>query len=293
VFLWLFYFIENGKQYLKDPMIIILTIIITLIFVSKFFTSTTTPTYDYAKLNSIRHLSVKTFWGSFNTAFTRDFFTQCLYNYWLVLPLILAGIYSAFQKKKYLQLSLALFSSFGYFIVMCITYKEFLPFYSESQLMPATIIITAPFVYYSLPSLKPKIVLLIVSGIFIARLAYIANASEKFIERKNWLYSTLENMKEENIKKAYVDRDDIDRPYYLSDWSTPQESMIASALAKDKPQLTFIVAKIDDLNKRIPKTNQQMLGTYIAWDIQSLNNRYFSFDTTVGYQKMTLLPNSQ
>ena len=292
-FLWVFFSLEHGKKFFSDPTIITLGLIILLIYACKFLVNAGRQDYDHSKLNAVRHISFNKSLHALGSPFAKQLLKNFLFVYWTTPLVIVIGFYLVFKQKKYNALSLVLFFTLIYFIAICITYNEFIRFSIESQVMPLSIILATPFVYYALPVLKQNLGLFVIIIIFLIRIVSIANASSKFVERKNWIYSTLKEMKEKNITKASIDRNDVDIPYYLSDWSTPQESIIASALKKDKPQLTFIVANINDLNKRIPKKNDQMLGTYETWNIQSLNRRYFNFDTTTGYQKLTIIMNSK
>jgi hypothetical protein len=288
IFLQLFFLWEERKQMLKNPFMITITLIVFAICVSKFFISTSTDQYDYGKLHDLLHSNLKDAWRSMFTPFTEGFVKQSGYNYWIIPLLVIVGFYTALKKRKYLQLGIVIAFSIAYFLAMAITFVDYLPFYTESELMPWTIILATPFVYFTLPGLKTKTAVILLSLIFLVRLFYIGIGSEKFIERKNWIFSLLQGMREKNIPKAFVNINEINRPYYLSDWSTPQESMIASALHKDKPQLTFIVGNLDKLAKRIDSKKQQMLGTYELWGIDQLNNYYFSFDTTSIYQMVKL-----
>jgi len=208
-------------------------------------------------------------------------------NYWIIPVLIIAGFYSGLRQRKYKQLVLVLAIALAYFIAMTLTFNDFAPFYTESELMPLSIIVAAPFVFYTLSTVNSKFALIIIGAIFLIRLVSIFQAREKFVERKDWIFSTLKRMKENKMTKAFIDINEISRPYYLSDWSTPQESIIASALSGDKPNLSFIVGDLNDIRTRLPSTPQQLLGSYEFWDLQSLNQKYFSFDTTSNYRQLS------
>lgn len=288
VFLLMFFLLEERKQLSKNRFLIIITLIVLMICASKFLISTKSDQYDSNKLHALLHSNFKDVWRAMFTEFTKQFVKQTLYNYWILPLLVITGFYSALKKGKCLQLGIVGAFSIVFFLALAITFHDFVSFYHESQLMPWTIILVVPFVYYTLPALKTKTALILLSLIFIVRLAYIGNGSEKFIERKNWIFSVLKGMREKNITKAFVNINEINRPYYLSDWSTPQESMIASAMHKDKPQLSFIAGNLDELVKRIDSKKREMLGSYEPWGINQLNNYYFSFDTTSTYQVLKL-----
>jgi hypothetical protein len=284
VFLWIFFLLV--KKIPLNLTTIIFSSLLLVLLISKILVSFRSGHYDTDKLIGLREFSISKTWHSYTTPFVIEFLKRCLTNYWIVPILFFAGIYSAIRLKKYVQVLWVIIFSFVYFTAMCLTFSNFLPFYTESELMPATIIFSILFIYYTLPTLKPKMVLLILSGIFLVRLIYIAYASEKFTERKNWLYTNLETMRTRNIRKGIIFRLEMKQKEYLSVWAVPQESMIASALSNDEPNLTFVVGGINELKKRLPRNNKQILDAYQFWDFESLNKDYFSFDTTAHYQQI-------
>ncbi len=287
LFLWLFFLLQKEKGDFTKPATIILSVILIVVCISKFFLSAKTDHYDSDKLHVITHISFTNLFHALFSPMAKEIFKRSFTNYWLVPVLFLAGIYSAIKIKKYKQVILATAFCLAYFIAVCLTYQGFAAFYTESELMPATIIATAPFVYYVIPALKQKTTIIILTGIFLIRLVYIGIASEKFTERKNWLFATLKITREKNIRKGIIYNNEIKNTPLFLYWATPEESIIASALSKDKPNLTFVVGWPDDISQRLPKDSYEMISAYGSWGIHSTNTRYFSFDTTASYQVMT------
>src|SRR4029079_17835706 len=99
--------------------------------------------------------------------FTNTFFRRCLTNYWILPLLVVAGFYSGIRQKKFLQLLLVIVFIVAFFLSLSVTYHDFLPFYTESELMPGTIILSAPFVFFSLPRIRPKMAISACSRIFL------------------------------------------------------------------------------------------------------------------------------
>jgi len=282
IFLWVFLLLHDKK--LQKRSALIFSLVLFLLCLSKFFLSSKTGHYDSDKLHALTHSSLKDLSHSLSSPFVKKFFKHCVSDYWFTPVLFFWGMYSAIKLKKYKEIFLTAAFVFAYFTALAITYDDFLPFYSESELMPATIILTAAFVYFSLPALKPKAAILILSTILLTRLFYIGLSSEKFVERKKWLFATLKTMREKNIQKGFIYRQEMKQKEFLSYWATPQESIIASALSNDQPRLTFIVGDSSDISKRLPANNRQMLDAFELWDFGSVNKNYFSFDTTTNYQ---------
>ena len=290
-FLWIFFLLQE-KNY-KKRSAIIFSLILVLLIISKFLLSSKSGHYDSDKLHDLTHASLKDIWHSFSSPFAREFLKRSFTNYWLVPILFFWGMYSAIKWKKYQEIILIIVFGFAYFISMAITYNDFLSFYTESELMPVTIIFTAAFVYFTIPTLKIKTTLLVLCTIFLIRLVYIGLASEKFTVRKDWLFTQLKNMREKNIKKGFIYVQELRQKEFLSYWATPQESIIASALSHDKPNLTFIVGDSVDISKRLSGNKRQMLDAFKSWDIASLNKNYFSFDTTTNYQHIPPVTNTK
>jgi hypothetical protein len=281
-FLWIFLLLQE-KNYKKRSALIFSLVLLSLC-ISKFFLSSKSGHYDSDKLHMLTHSSLKDIWHSFSSPFVKEFFKRCMSNYWFIPILFSWGIYSATKSKKYNEIVLVLAFVFVYMISMSVTFSDFLPFYTESELMPATIILTSLFVYFTIPSLKRQTIIIILATIFISRLFYIGLASEKFTERKKWLFAQLKNMREKNIQKGIINRKEVKWVSSLSYWATPQESILASALSNDQPRLTFIVSDSADISKRLPANNRQMLDAFELWDIGSVNKNYFAFDTIGNYQ---------
>jgi hypothetical protein len=286
IFLWIFFLLEE-KSFRKRSAIIF-SLILLAVCISKFYFSARGDHYDADKLYVItHHLDTKKILRSLYSPLARIILKKSFTTYWLVPVLFLTGLFFAIRARKYKQAILVILCSLAYLAAICIIYQDFLPFYTESELMPVTIIVTTLFVYYTIPSLRQKTILIILSGIFLFRLVNIAMASEKFTERKDWLFAELKYMREKNIKKGVIYRQEMNQKEFLSYWATPQESIIASALSHDKPNLTFIVGDSTDISKRLPANT--MLDAFESWDIGGLNRHYFSFDTTTTYQHILFL----
>jgi hypothetical protein len=122
------------------------------------------------------------------------------------------------------------------------------------------------------------------SMIYLVRLAYIGQASFKWTERKEWMYSILDEMKSKKIHKGYLYENEENKRILIMNWGVPTESIIASALRKDHPQLSFVVDKPENISQRMPSYPGQMIAPFETISIESLNSHYFNFDTTAQYQ---------
>jgi hypothetical protein len=96
-------------------------------------------------------------------------------------------------------------------------------------------------------------------------------------------------MRTKEIKKGIVYNPTI-KNEILSYWAIPEESIIASSLRNDKPNLTFVVGSSSDITPRMPRDSSQMICSYELANMHSINTLYFSFDTTTGYRVLTQVP---
>lgn len=282
VFLWGFFLIDKSHWKFTRHQTIILTSIVALLTVAKLVLSKTTASYDSEMMQGVGALSP----GSLLEAITSDMATELLKNtiknFWLVPILFIAGIIASLKQRKQLLVVYTTVFLFAYFIAVCLTFKGYLAFYTESELMAAAIIATAPFVYFVLPQLKEKQRVLFVALIFIVRLAYIGVSSQKFTNRVGAINKVLQQMQRDNITKiALLKDEDRVEPVWMLDWGVPVESIMLSALNDDSIQRTFIILKPGEEN-RVAVDASQLVTTDI-WRIDQLNQFYYHFDTTQPY----------
>lgn len=285
-FLWFFFMMQKAIWPFSKKRTLIFSIILLVILGARFWVSLYYSKYGYdaAKMQATIHFSRNELLQVFNSPMAREFSRRCLTNYWIMPILFAAGIYSGIRQKQYRPVLLSVGFALVYFVVMCLSFTDFITYYSESEWMSFAIIVTAPFVYFTLPRLKPGIAVYLVAGIFLVRLGYIGAASGKFVERKEWIYSTLDTMRQKKLNKGIIYENDTTRHILLqNNWSQPSESMIASALHDDNPTLTFVVDSRHNINKRMPQRNQMILDFETGY-YEKMNTRYFRFDTTSSYQ---------
>jgi len=287
-FLWLFFATKTGWPYRRMETIL-LSVILIAIAVSKLMISTSAAShYDVDRLQSATHPTWQNLMANLRSPLVKELAYRTIWNYWIVPILLLTGLAAAVQKKAYWHAALTIGFSILYLVALCLTFNDFKPFYTESELMPLSIILATPFVYYALPQLTPKVQVLLLASIFLVRLVYIGSASQKWIDRKNWLMSTLQTMRRQHISKAFVPETEENQKTLIMNWGTPTESMLASALNGDKPQSSFVVDKPGNFGNRMPPGNAYLISSFDAPSNASLNQRYFSFDTTAGYQVLNV-----
>ncbi|HEY0355405.1 MAG TPA: hypothetical protein VGC29_04325 [Flavisolibacter sp.] len=284
-FLWIFLLLEKKWNFNRVE-IAAYSILLAAICVGKYMVSTSASQsfYDIEKLQGTSRLSLDVVVDALNSPLAKEIARRMVVDYWIIPLLLIAGLVSAIRQKKYLNILLTILFVFSYLAAICITFTEFEPFYMESELMALSIISSALFVYYTIPQVPSKWATTILLLIFLVRLGYIYHASGKWVERKKWLIATLEHMRKKDIRKGLVYETGEINKILVINWGVPQESLLASAIHGDDPQLTFVVGTRENLAERIPSDPGQAIGSFKIFNNDSLNARYFSIDTTSFYR---------
>lgn len=281
-FLWLFILLDHTLNPYNFKKGLLLSGLLLIICVAKFYIMKQGG-YDNEKLNAPTHISLKDLIASFTSPMARIISVKMLTQYFFIPILFVTGVLVAWKEKRYNHLLLTVVFSTGYFIAVCLTFNNFVPFYAESEWMPFTIITTLPFVYYVLPKLKPATAMALLSIIFAVRIGYIIQAAQKFEERKEWVFATLDNMKDQGITKGYLYNNERIDKLLLINWGTPVESLLASALKGDKPNRTFVTDSPEGIKNRMVTSGKEMIGCFNTWNYAALNAYYFQIDTTSSY----------
>jgi hypothetical protein len=281
-FLWLFILLDKSINPYNLKKVLLLSGLLLIICATKFYIMKQGG-YDNEKLNAPTHISIKDVIKSFASPMARIVYIKMLTQYFFIPILFIAGAWIAWKAKQYKHLLLTLVFTAGYFAAVCLTFNDFVPFYAESEWMPFTIITSLLFVYYVLPKIKPAMAVALLSIIFIVRIGYIVHASQKFTERKEWVFAILDKMKAQNISKGYLYDNEKTNKLLLINWGVPVESLLASALNGDKPNRTFVTDKPEGIKNRMVTSGKDMIGCFNTWNYKVLNPYYFQIDTSSSY----------
>jgi hypothetical protein len=213
-----------------------------------------------------------------------DILQQALVNYWFVPILMVWGIASAIKEKRFLLAALSGGGSLMYFLLICITFKHYEAFYTESELMPLIIIATTPFIYISLPKLRYNMEIALLVMIFLIRFVYIGYSSQVFSSRLAVLERILTKMEQQGISKLVLVKqgEAIDQRLML-DWGTPIESLHLSALKGDQPQKSFAVVQADKLSELTAADHKTFIASFGTMPSGKLNSHYYLVDTVQAY----------
>ncbi len=70
----------------------------------------------------------------------------------------------------------------------------------------------------------------------------------------------------------------------MMNWAVPYESMLASSLQHDDPNLTFTVSNSENLDAYKKADPHQMITEFESINNSALNKTYFNLDTSAHYQ---------
>ncbi|MBK7605667.1 MAG: hypothetical protein IPI15_19310 [Saprospiraceae bacterium] len=116
----------------------------------------------------------------------------------------IAAVGITIYEKKYLITTLILLF-FGIYNALFLTvFDSFIPFYSESELMPLTIIFGIPLMHSIGKYLNEQRLLIVLGGIFAISLFNIFNAGAVYNNRVEATKARLNEMKSNNITKLIL-----------------------------------------------------------------------------------------
>jgi len=288
-FLWTLLYLQPSWPFGRAWTAVFTTIILVLAYIKyRLSTGAASSHYDVEKLEAVKQVNSAVLKQALTSPMIKELAQRTIWNYWLLPILSIAGIIAAIRKKAWIQTGLALAFSGIYIVLVCLTFRDFIPFYTESEWMAGSIIFTALFVFYLLPALPARWATALVAAIVLVRIGYIGFASEKFVARRYWLEAGLERMRQSGATKGLVPETSNNQKLLIMNWGVPSETMIASALAGEYPQRTFVVKPAAELQAGVQTDNKEMIAPFEVIRLSRLNTPYFQFDTAQNYKEIPL-----
>ncbi len=283
-YLWLFFISKNDWPYSRKYTFFLSVILLLLALSKLYWSSGGSSAYDGEKLQGIKSVSLSRFINAFRSPLAAEIGKRMVTQYWPALVIFATGMVALWRNKEWWLLLLTAGYLLLYLAAICLTFTDFTPFYTESELMPATIILTAPFVYFVLPKMAPRTELVVMCAVILLRLTAIGLVAPKWVARQEWLQSTLLTMKQEKISKAIVPEMAALKKDLLLTWAVPEESLLASALQGEEPQRTFVVADPKAIAWRLRPDSTTLISSFELLPYNSLNRSYFRPDSASSYQ---------
>jgi hypothetical protein len=287
--LWLFFWIDRSSWHYSKKETVLYSCLLVGVIAFKYYLSNKMG-YDSWKMRNAKHMSFVDMVDAFKCLFADTFWHDCLINYWWSLIIFMMGIVMCIKEKRYFILLWTIMFSVGFFIIVCRTfgpnaYDYHGRFYLESELGILSLFIAAPFVFYFLPKLTNIKASVLLTAIFITRIVYIMMAFPLFHKRIEFIEAGLQEMREKGLTKVILKKDKQIEDKALMDWGLPYESILASKLNGDKPQLTFLALSDNEIERNARPDNKTMIND---WGFEDLSNKfYFQIDTSRPYEALT------
>src|SRR5690606_13996031 len=97
----------------------------------------------------------KEIFAAFGNDMSLNFLRQLATNYWVFLLLFIWGMAALLKAGKLLQACWVMGSMCVLYVLICLSFPEWLLFHAESEWMSLSLIGAVPFVFHVLPKLKP------------------------------------------------------------------------------------------------------------------------------------------
>jgi len=288
LYLFLFFAINGVLNFLnKGQLISLIVAIAVAIWLRTYVISR--DNYDSNLLAPFLKLHFYEIPGVFLNTHACYFIKNCFTSYWVFTIVFCCGIYGMIKAKKYVSLILSLFFFLCYFLVICVTYPGLTEsFFVESEYVPFVFFASIPFIYFFLPLLAKKNIIMLLSALFFVRIIYIMLAAPFFINRVTVLEHVLDKMRINNYYKAViVDENNLNNEMRMT-WGTPEESIILSALQNEHPQRTFVIMSQAEIKQITLPGKDTLLGCFEKRPFSRLNPHYFQMDTSDVYHIMEL-----
>ena len=217
----------------------------------------------------------------------RLFWGHCFDDFALVLPFLIGIIGFYIWKKAFLKLSFFVVSTLGFIFIIATSYfdsKDW--FYLESQYLSLAVMLTVPFIFDVLPSIKNvKWAVSIIGFILIFKVLYIFNTHKPYTQRLNYLSQLLDKTRHFEGTKFFTNNDDIDEKTLLMYWGSAYETLYISATQSPDSTRSLYIASEPKETMWITGGKKNFFTIFDNIEYGKANKRYFNFqDTTRGYK---------
>ncbi len=289
VYLWFFY-VADRKLFSSTRVQMVLFSVILIVLAGVKFYQGMQHGYDSSKIEVLTGFDIHRLRSIFSSPQFRFFKDGISGRYLLFSVLFITGLISLLANKRYLLFAWTILFATGYVALICVTYWDFtLRSFMESEYMPLVIICCAPFVYYVIPMMRPKLCVAAIAVVYFIRIAFIVVAAGPFSNRVAMMERINEKMKQKQLTKVIITSPfpPIIDSVLISKWGAPVESMFLSKLRGETPQRTFIFLDSQEMMSFHTAARDTLLGAWEKRAAVNINPAYCSIDTSVQYSVLT------
>ncbi len=284
LYLWFYDIIERYKFKIHIKQTLVYSLLILSFVLFRLWLSHNSW-YDGVKLEGVKQINIENILKALNNNQVSSFTHLLLTKYWTLLILMFVGMISLILRKKYIQLSLTIVFSIGYFLLIALTYSESITdnnlFYFESQWMGLALIVCTPFLYETTKLIKNKKVLIMAFVlIYVTKIPDLFHSYNKFDKRLSSLETIVNLSRSKNLQKSYINNNEELTNAFLITWGLPIESILLSSL--DEKELT---ASIKSFKKdyNVSSSSDSIYTAFKFIPLSELNPRYFSIPNDKPY----------
>lgn len=244
--------------------------------------------YDSDKISQITGAGFKDIIAALGNDMSLNFLRQLATNYWVFVLVSLWGMVVLFRAGKLLTGLWLMGSMTVLYVLICLSFPEWLLFHAESEWMTFSLMGATPFVFYVLPKLKSRKAGWLVGMLLVVRFIYIGMAAPAYVARQQLISRIVAQMAERKLHKLVLtDGEDFLFWGHLEPWGLPVETLYASALNEDRIQRSAILLNHENVEPVLFYKHNELAGPWKAYPVAELNARYFRMDTTRGYEVLT------
>lgn len=276
--LFIFTWIAIDEKIWTDWRIYFLVIITLLLFSIKFFMADKTG-YEGERYSNISNL-IKLI-PELQSYYSFNWFMHNFVRLYLI-PLILLIVYIGFalNKKMYLKVAISILSVLGFFIISVITFRQGdSDIMMEKDFMPLNFFILIPFANEVLNSnkLKSNILVMVVSFLVLFSTYRTVRVGRRYTKRINYVHQIIEYANNNNIKKAIINSNKVNKDILLISWGLSLETLLYSSIEGPENGVSiYIYNNFDNIKESINNpTRFLFVNWYLNRDIALLNNNFF------------------
>lgn len=286
-FLWMYLFLSNDKDRVKIKYFLIYSLLIAGFIGLRYYLSQSSD-YDGFKLKGIQEISLESILSAFNNNQSISIKQLFYSNYWIFSLISLLGLLYGMYKKKYTKVLLTIACGIIYFTLVVLTHQEEITdsnlWYFESQWMCLAIILSAPFVFELIGSLKKhQIVIALFVVIFSIKVIPLSKSLLKFNQRVHLLESLIDQSRLNGADKYYVIKSQNLESAFMLTWALPAESALLSSLNGEHKSI--IIKPVKAAHYVTPDTDI-IHTTFGILSVDDVNNNYFSFSNDTYYKRL-------
>ena len=286
-FLYAFFWLNGIAPFRGRPAWVCATIIVLLIGVKLLLSSG--QDYDGRRMYNLLHLHPRELPDVLHGPNVRLFLARCLRNYWPGNLLLLAGVIAMLKQRKFLSCALVIIAAAALVLMVCLSFPQgYYLYYLEGEWQSLGIIAMGPAAFYVLPRMSGRTALMLISAVWLLRIAAIIRVAPIYTHRVEYIGSLLTKMREKGFTKVIVKaREDWPEPILFMEWGLASESTTLSALQGDYPRRT-VCALWPHQPERFPKGNNEVVWNFDCKPAGVMNPYYFPIDTTRPYEVMSI-----